>query len=178
MPLNKKNSRPSSWRRILSMWNTNYFFRNCLGTYFYMDHRESLFFRFWDFLEKIDKNTKTRVFQLFKPTTCPFFTPVCGSQPPPTPQNLQSSTTPTRLFNLKKIHSQFSTFFNLKGKYSFLWRRCQSRRCWNVKISTSFSLPQKNSKFHPCSKSMNESKSMSKTQFRKCCHPFFGINVR
>ena len=121
---------------------------------------------------------KHDLFSLFKPPTCPFSAPPSSKQTPTTHQNVQSSTISTRSFNFSPPTLIFSLFFHPQSKMFLSLTEMQTRRCWNTKISTSFALPQKNSKFHPCSESMNESKSMSKTRFRKFGHTFFGISFR
>ena len=121
---------------------------------------------------------KHDLFSLFKPPTCPFSAPPSSKQTPPTHQNVQPSTISTRSFNFSPPTLIFSLLFQPQSKMFLSLTEMQTRRCWNKKISTSFALPQKNLTCHSCSKSMNESKSMSKTQFRKFCHTCFGIGSR
>ena len=123
------------------------------------------------FLKK--NRPKTPTFSLFKPTTCPFFTPPSSKQTPTTHQNVQSSTISTRLFNFSYFFSIFPLLFQPKSNLVHFVALREWATYQTNKNSIFFALFQKKSLCPPPSRPIQQIESMSKKRFRKFLLPFF-----
>ena len=106
-----------------------------------------------------------------------FLTPHFLYRPPPTHQNVESSTSPTHLFNFSPPFSFLSHFFQPQRNLLLSVTEMQTRRCRNTTISTCFTLFQNKSLSTSHHWHIKQIESMSKKLFRKFLLPFFTSDV-